>query len=129
MIVFDGMKGGLSAMLGLEIPTRQTELLALVAGQDFEAFYDRRKAVAATETASLLILTTDAKGIVMLHDGLREGTRKAAQKQNEKRNRETQTSARSGQLFQPRGLLGYGNDLGHGALIDQLLKKRQSTGS
>lgn len=70
----------LGQTMGLDVPKRQAELLAQAAARDFTAFYNQRTAAPATETAALLILTTDGKGVVMRKDGLREATRRAAQK-------------------------------------------------
>jgi hypothetical protein len=61
---------------------RQVEELVERAARDFDAFYDVRAALAlrdANRTGAILVLTTDAKGVVMLHEHLREATRKAAE--------------------------------------------------
>lgn len=64
---------------GAQIAKRQVEELAVRAAQDFDAFYEQREpAVERTERA-LLVISTDAKGVVMRHEDLREATRVAAQ--------------------------------------------------
>lgn len=68
---------------GSSIAKRQVEELAIRAAQDFDAFYEDRAASRAPHD-DLLIISTDAKGIVMRHEDLREGTRKAAEKSTRK---------------------------------------------
>ena len=62
------------------IPKRQSEQVVVKVTQDFEAFYKTRQAHAPEASEDLLVLTTDAKGIVMRPEDLREATRKAAQR-------------------------------------------------
>jgi len=64
---------------GAEIAKRQVEELAVRAAQDFEAFYEQREPAHAP-SEDLLVLSTDAKGIVMRHEDLRDATRLAAEK-------------------------------------------------
>jgi hypothetical protein len=64
---------------GSSIAKRQVEELAIRAAQDFDAFYEERAATRDPKD-DLLIISTDAKGIVMRHEDLRDGTRKAAEK-------------------------------------------------
>lgn len=64
---------------GSSIAKRQVEELAIRAAQDFDAFYEARAATRASKD-DLLLISTDAKGIVMRHEDLRDGTRKAAEK-------------------------------------------------
>ena len=81
---------------GAVIAKRQVEELAVRAAQDFDAFYAERDAPESSQE-NLLVLSTDAKGIVMRREDLRTETkRKAAIKSNkletrlsggEKRNR------------------------------------------
>jgi hypothetical protein len=64
---------------GAAIAKRQVEELAVRAAQDFDAFYAQREPV--HEPANdVLVLSTDAKGIVMRHEDLRAATRLAAEK-------------------------------------------------
>jgi hypothetical protein len=68
---------------GAEIAKRQIEELAVVAAKDFDAFYELRK-IEQDVGRGLLVITTDGKGIVMLHEHLREETRKRAEKRAHK---------------------------------------------
>jgi hypothetical protein len=66
-----------------KICKRQIEELAALAAKDFQAFYELRKREVKV-TDDLLVITTDGKGIVMLHEHLREETRKRAEKRAHK---------------------------------------------
>ena len=74
------------------VPKRQGLELVNRAAEDFVDFYDHRaktpedadSAVSSKETSSLLIVTTDGKGVVMRLEGLREATRQAAEKEQHK---------------------------------------------
>lgn len=79
LMSFDEATHHLDPSTGGHIPKRQSEQVVKVA-QDFEAFYDTRRADEPEASADLLILTTDAKGIVMRQEDLREATRRAAQR-------------------------------------------------
>jgi hypothetical protein len=68
---------------GAKIGKRQLEELAARAAQDFDAFYELDK-LEREATGDLLVLSTDAKGIVMLHRDLREATRLAAERSTQK---------------------------------------------
>lgn len=70
---------------GGKVPKRQAEALAVEVSQDFEAFYAQGLSTELEVTRDPLILTSDAKGIVMKREDLREATRKAAQKQGGER--------------------------------------------
>jgi hypothetical protein len=63
---------------GAVIAKRQVEELAVRAAQDFDAFYEQHRVPPAPE-GDLLVLSTDAKGIVMRHEDLRAATRKKAE--------------------------------------------------
>lgn len=66
---------------------RQVEELVERAAEDVDAFYAERGALAlreANRSGSILVLTTDAKGVVMRPEGLREGTRRAAERAQRK---------------------------------------------
>ncbi|MEK7861820.1 MAG: ISKra4 family transposase [Chloroflexota bacterium] len=68
-----------------KIAKRQIEELAIAAAKDFDAFYELRKREGKVKvTIDLLVITTDGKGIVMLHEHLREDTRKRAEKRAHK---------------------------------------------
>ncbi|MBN2194116.1 MAG: hypothetical protein JW751_14970, partial [Polyangiaceae bacterium] len=64
---------------GTTIGKRQVEELAVRAAQDFDVLYEAR-AAARDPQGDLLVISTDAKGVVMRHEDLREGTRRAAEK-------------------------------------------------
>lgn len=82
---FDNTVKDIRETTGGAIPKRQAEQVASAVSQDFEAFYQQRRAHLPEETNDLMILTADNKGIVMRHEDLREGTRKRARKQAKKR--------------------------------------------
>jgi hypothetical protein len=88
---YDDALGGLKDRSGAEVPKRQGVELAGRAAADFEDFYENRSAAGGSEeepeaaqTGSLLVLTTDAKGVVMRPSGLREQTQKAAEEEKHK---------------------------------------------
>jgi len=65
------------------VAKRQVENLARAGAADFDAFYAQRDAPEA-DASSLLILSPDAKGIVVRAEDLRAATRKAAAKRTQK---------------------------------------------
>lgn len=78
---FDQAVAALASTTGAAVPKRQVEELAGRAAEDFDAFYEGRSADSlreARKTGEVLVLQTDAKGIVMRPADLREATRKAA---------------------------------------------------
>jgi hypothetical protein len=75
---FDEVHEQTKKIIGVAVPKRQIEELTMQAAQDFTTFYTTR-AVEAEDTAALLVLGFDAKGVVMRHEDLREGTKKAAE--------------------------------------------------
>lgn len=76
---FDEVVETVRELTGASIAKRQVEELTVRAAQDFDAFYQQR-AAARDPQDDLLVISTDAKGIVMRHEDLREGTRRAAAK-------------------------------------------------
>ena len=82
---FDEGVRTLETYTGAHIPKRQFEKLVVRAAQDFEDFYEQRQAYsrAAPHTGSVLVLTVDGKGVVMLPEDLRDATRRAAAKRDE----------------------------------------------
>jgi hypothetical protein len=72
---------------GGHVPKRQAEELARKAAQDFDSFYDARKAPVLQDMDDFVVMTSDGKGVVMRKKDLREQTRKAAEKAKEKRKR------------------------------------------
>jgi hypothetical protein len=84
---FDQAAAAVKSTTGASVPKRQLEELAARAAQDFDAFYDGRAADSvreASKTGEILVMSTDAKGIVMRPEDLREATRKAAAKRRHK---------------------------------------------
>jgi hypothetical protein len=67
------------------VPKRQAEQITQAVSADFDAFYEQRKLEETDSGEDLLIMTTDAKGIVVRHEDLREATRKAAEKAQPKK--------------------------------------------
>src|SRR5580704_1007516 len=81
---FDEAVSSVGRTTGGTVPKRQAEELVVNVAQDFEAFYERRRAEAIERTDDPLILSLDAKGIVMRQEGLRQATRKAAENEQHK---------------------------------------------
>lgn len=80
LMSFDEAISRLDQTTGSHVPKRQSEQVVVKVAQDFEAFYDQRRADEPEASEDLLVLSTDAKGIVMRHEDLREATRQAAQR-------------------------------------------------
>ena len=73
----------LARYTGAHVPKRQIEELVSRAAQDFDDFYETRRqegAGAPAGAGSLLVITSDGKGVVMHKDDLRPATRKAAER-------------------------------------------------
>ncbi len=82
---YDDGVAALAVATGARVAKRQFEGLAIRAAQDFDGFYERTMANnPAVETGNILVLTSDAKGIVMRFEGLRPGTQKAAKQSEHK---------------------------------------------
>jgi hypothetical protein len=65
---------------GGHVPKRQAEVVAREYAQDFDGFYRQRQATEHYQAKEdFLILTLDGKGVVMLHEDLREQTRRRAE--------------------------------------------------
>ena len=67
---------------GAQVPKRQAEALCQRAAQDFAAFSTQRRAPpqdSPTADGSLVVLTTDGKGVPMRTEALRAQTRQAAE--------------------------------------------------
>ena len=65
---------------GGHVPKRQIEEIVMRAAQDFDAFYEMRqeKPPEVEQSGSIMVMSVDGKGVVMLTKDLREQTRKAA---------------------------------------------------
>ena len=73
---FDEALFELSRTTGAEVPKRQAEQLVVRAAEDFDAFYEARRAEAGQRppAGSVVVLTFDGKGVVLHRDDLREAT-------------------------------------------------------
>jgi hypothetical protein len=74
---FEAAAAAIERSCGVSVGKRQVEMLAGEAAQDVDAFYAARAGV-RPPVGDVLVLTADAKGIVMRSDSLREPTRRAA---------------------------------------------------
>ncbi len=72
---------------GGHVPERQAQKIVQDVAQDFEDFYLRQRYLQPEPVLDLLVISTDAKGIVMQTDSLRTCTRQAANKQNKLKGR------------------------------------------
>lgn len=85
---FDDAIAAVASRTGVTIPKRQAEELVQKAAVDFDTFYERRikdpDEQSLLESQPILVLTTDAKGIVMRPESLREATRKRAEEAESK---------------------------------------------
>lgn len=89
-VSFDAAGETIEAMSGAHVPKRQLEQIVERSAEDFDAFYEQRAGrgeLAAAETGSLVVLGADAKGVVMILEGLRPETRKAAEASARKKGR------------------------------------------
>ena len=84
---FDEALFDLSRSTGAEVPKRQAEQLVARAAEDFDAFYEARRAAQGEPPpeGSVVVLTFDGKGMVLHRDDLREATRRAAEKRRQQR--------------------------------------------
>jgi hypothetical protein len=79
---FEEVVEAITEHTGAQVPKRQAEGLCQRAAQDFEAFYAQRRAQYQEPSAaagSIVVLTTDGKGVPMRTEALRPQTRKAAE--------------------------------------------------
>ena len=84
---FDNAVATMASTTGAAVPKRQVEELTVRAAADFDEFYEARaeqSRLDASNTGPILVVTTDAKGVVMRRDDLRDVTRKAADSENHK---------------------------------------------
>ena len=84
---YDEALSELSRHTGAEVPKRQAEQLVVRAAEDFDAFYEARRAAAGEPVPeeSVVVLTFDGKGVALHREDLRETTRKAAERRREQR--------------------------------------------
>lgn len=74
---FEAAAAAIERSCGVAVGKRQVEALAGDSARDVDAFYATRAGIRCP-AGDVLVLTADAKGIVMRPDALREPTRKAA---------------------------------------------------
>lgn len=72
---------------GVTVGQRQALEIAQNCAGDFDAYYAGKSTQVNDSTASILVLTTDGKGIVMRHDALTEATQKKALNTAQKMNK------------------------------------------
>jgi len=75
---FEDAQAAIMRQTGQQIGTRQLRALTLAAAQDVDAFYAQRERT-VPDGKDLLVLSCDAKGVVMRPEALREQTRAQAQ--------------------------------------------------
>lgn len=68
---------------GGHVPKRQLEEISREVAQDFDAFYAERNETQVNK-GEILVLSCDARGIIMRHEDLRPQTQKAAEKESHK---------------------------------------------
>jgi len=83
---FDETFESIGKISGGHVPKRQIEDLVRLAARDFDAFYKTRQGRPAVveENDSMMVISVDGKGVVMLTEDLREQTRKAAKARQHK---------------------------------------------
>ena len=87
---FDEVVGDVRQYTAGKVPKRQAEQLVKRISRDFNGFYEQKseqedESNRVENRDYLIILTTDAKGIVVRHEDLREATQKAAEKERHKK--------------------------------------------
>ena len=75
---FEDAQAAILRQTGQQLGKRQLRELAVTAAHDFKAFYEHQQRI-ATEQDDVLVLSCDAKGVVMRQEALREQTRKQAE--------------------------------------------------
>lgn len=81
---FDEVVKAIDTHTGGRVAKRQAEELVERAARDFDDFYQSRPEVVNMEEKDLLVLSSDGKGIVVLHRDLRDETRKKAESSKHK---------------------------------------------
>ena len=81
---FDKTSESISRNTATTVAKRQVENITRNLSQDFDAFYQSRQ-VENSDTSDLLVLTCDAKGVVMRQADLRPATQKAAKSNKHKK--------------------------------------------
>ncbi len=87
---FDDTVGDLERRGGGLLPKRQLQGVAAHLVQDFVAYYEQPLGTSVIGNDKILVITADAKGIVVHNQDLREATRKAAEANREKKGKRLQ---------------------------------------
>ena len=80
---FEGAQEAVTRATGVEVGHRQVEDLAKASAVDFEVFYEQASRPEAGE-GDVVVVSADAKGVVMRPEGLRPATAEAAKKAGQK---------------------------------------------
>jgi hypothetical protein len=83
-VSFDATIEALIQHTGKAMGKRQVEELAQFSAVDFDAYYEQQIPAAGEPGSSILAISADGKGVVMVPGDLREPTRKAAQNKSKK---------------------------------------------
>lgn len=83
---FEDTVQALAERTGKTMGKRQVEELVQCSAVDFDAFYEQRSPDIGKSSSSILAISADGKGVVMVPRDLREQTRKAAKEQSHKLN-------------------------------------------
>ena len=81
---FEDTVESVAQQTGKTVGKRQIEELVQRSAVDFDAFYEQSKPNVDKPSGSILAISADGKGVVMLPGDLREATREAAKKQSHK---------------------------------------------
>jgi hypothetical protein len=81
---FEEAQEAIVRQTGQRLGKRQLRELVVRSAVDFESFYEQRQRAAPAEEEDVLILSCDAKGVVMRPEALREQTKKQAQDAEQK---------------------------------------------
>lgn len=81
---FDTAVEALIETTGAKVPKRQCEEIIVRAAKDFDAYYEEVERKIGAESSPILVLTADAKGVVMRNEDLRGVTKKAAESKEKK---------------------------------------------
>ena len=84
LVSFDETVKALAERTGKFMGKRQVEELVQLSAVDFDSFYKQRSHGVDESSGSILAISADGKGVVMVQRDLREATRKAAEKQSHK---------------------------------------------
>jgi hypothetical protein len=78
-VSWDGALKRMASQTAAHVPKRQAEQLVQRSAKDLEAFYESRFTPLDPSKGRVLVLSSDAKGVRVLHRALRDQTREAAE--------------------------------------------------